>query len=256
MSAPLAGRRVLLVYGLLGDVRAALHRLGVEYMHGLADWLRAEGAEPMVVKLPTAAPVAANATRLAAAILADPRPVLILAHSKGGLETLAALCGAEARARCTGFVALQSPFLGSPVADAVVGARPLAAASIALARLLRVGSGEGLRDLTTTARGAWMTANARSVAAVLRQVPTVCVATTIEPATVRGRDRLYLAAARWMERQGAGPNDGLVPVTSALLPGARHLRDSGSHLASVTAGGGRDPVALVRRAVALLGDQA
>ena len=156
------------------------------------------------------------------------------------------------RARCAGFVALQVPFRGSPVADAVVGAKPLAAASMALARMLRIGSGAGLRDLTTTARIAWMTAHAPGVAETLRRVPVVCLATTLHPDTVRRGERLYLAAARWMEKRGAGPNDGLVAVDSALLPGAPHLVVPGSHLASVSAGRGHDPVALVARVVGMV----
>ena len=251
MTMELKGQRVLLVYGLLGEVAASLHRLGLEYMQCEEEWLRQEGAEPSIVSLPTAAPVASNATRLAATLLADSRPTLIIAHSKGGLETLAALSNAEARARCCGFIALQSPFMGSPVADAVVAAKPLAAASIGLARMLRIGSGEGLRDLTTHARQAWMAGHARAVAETLKRVPTVCVATAIT-ANARGRERLHLAAGRWLEKQGAGPNDGLVPVSSALLPGARHLVAEGSHIAGVSRGGGRDPIGLVTRALSLL----
>ncbi len=251
MTRALAGRRVLLVYGLLGEVAASLRRLGIDYMHGELDWLASEGADASVVHLPTAAPVMANAARLTAVLLADPRPALIIAHSKGGLETLAALTNPEARARCSGFVALQSPFLGSPVADAVLGAKPLASASMALARMLRIGSGEGLRDLTTQARHVWMTGHARQVATALREVPTVCVATAITP-RVRGRERLHLAAARWLEKLGEGPNDGLVPVWSALLQGAHHLRAEGSHIAGVSRGEGRDPIALLERAIGMI----
>jgi len=247
----LGGRRVLLAYGLLGEVAASLHRFGVDYMNSLQAWLATQGADAAVVRLPTAAPVAANATRLAAALLADPRPAIIIAHSKGGLEALDALMAREAQARCTGFVALQSPFYGSPVADGIIAARPLAAAAGVLARVLRVGSDKGLRDLTTEARQAWMESHGSSIAALMRRVPTVCVATELT-GPVRGRERFHLAASRWLLKQGTGPNDGLVPVRSALLPGARHLIARGSHLACVSQGPTRDPLALVARALALL----
>lgn len=250
----LTGQRVLLVYGLLGDVVASLRRVGMDYMHGVEDWLRAGGADASVVKLPTAAPVQANATRLATELRFDPRPALIIAHSKGGLETLAALMAPEVRRHCAGFIALQSPFLGSPVADAIIGARPVAAAAMALAKMLRIGSGEGLRDLTTPARLAWMTQHAGAIAEALKQVPVVCVATELKPGSARGRERLHLAAARWMEKQGAGPNDGLVSVSSALLSGAKHLVLPGSHIATVTRGAGRDPAAMIERAVAALSE--
>lgn len=251
-TGKLDGARILLVHGLMGEVMAALRPIGLDYMHGLAAWLRAQGAEVDVVRLPTAAPIARNAERLREVLLAEPAPVLLIAHSKGGLEALAALLDPAAAARCTGFVALQSPFFGSPIADMLTRARPLDAAATGLARLLRIGSGEGIRDLTTARRAAWMEAQAQPIAALVARLPVVCLATALPARGLLGRDRLYGMAARWMARRGAWPSDGLVPVASALLPGARHLLREGSHIASVSRGGGRDPAGLLAEALALL----
>jgi len=242
----LSGQRVLLVYGLMGELVAAFQPLGLDYMQPLAAWLRAQGAEPAVVKLRTAEPVAANAALLRAAILSDPRPALIIAHSKGGLEALAALLDPAALARCSGFLAMQSPFFGSPMADIVVGAKPLEAAAGGLARMLRIGSEHGLRDLTTAVRRNWMAAAQAPVARLVEALPVACLATALAPGMARGRERLHLAAALWMDKRGYGPNDGLVPVDSALIPGARHVVLPGSHIASVSRGPGRDPVAMLR----------
>jgi hypothetical protein len=242
----LDGQRVLLVYGLLGEVAAAFHPFGLEYMQPLAEWLRDQGAIASVVKLRTAESVSANAARLRAEILADPAPALVIAHSKGGLEALAALLDPAAQARCVGFLAMQSPFYGSPVADVVVGAKPLEAAAGGLARLLGIGTEEGVRDLTTSARRAWMAAAEAPIGRLIAALPVACVATALEDTKARGRERLHLAAAQWMEKRGYGPNDGLVPVDSALIPGARHVVLPGSHIASVSRGPGRDPVAVMR----------
>lgn len=252
----LQGCRVLLVYGLMGEVIAAMRPLGMEYMHPLAEWLREEGARTAVVKLPTAEAVSANAVRLRAEILADPDPALVIAHSKGGLEALAALLDPAAQARCLGFLAMQSPFFGSPIADLVVGAKPLEAAAGGLARLLRIGSGEGVRDLTTMARRAWMAAAEAPIARLLAALPVACLATAVDEGRARGRERLHLAAAQWMEKRGYGPNDGLVPVDSALIPGARHVVLPGSHIATISRGPGRDPVALMRAGLEVLWDKA
>lgn len=62
----------------------------------------------------------------------------------------------------------------------------------------------------------------------------------------------YLPLVRWMERRGAGPNDGLVPVASALLPGVRHVIVRGSHRNLVASGRGRGPVGLLRRLLTLV----
>ena len=68
----------------------------------------------------------------------------------------------------------------------------------------------------------------------------------LEPGSAcRGRDRAYAAVGAWLARM-AGPNDGLVPVDSAFIPGARHVLLPGSHIASVSRGPGRDPVAVMR----------
>lgn len=249
---PLERQRVLLVYGLLGEIVAALEPLGLDYMQPLRAWFAAQGADASVVPLRTAEAVAANAARLRGVLLDDPRPALIVAHSKGGLEALAALLEPAAQERCTGFLAMQSPFYGSPVADAVLAAKPLEAATGGLARLLRVGSGEGLRDLTTGARRIWMAAAAEPIARLLGAVPVACLATELKEGAARGRERLHLAAAQWMEKRGHGPNDGLVPVASALIPGAPQLVLPGSHIATVSRGPGRDPAALMRAGLEVL----
>jgi hypothetical protein len=252
MTLNLRGRRVLLAYGIFGEVTAKLHSIGFDYMHSLQAWLQSELADAHVVRLDTLAPVVANGARLADAIAASPEPALVIGYSKGGVEALTALVDARSRAKCLGFIALQAPFLGSPVADAVLRPGPLSAASMALVRGLGIGSGEGLRDLTRRARRRWMTRHAADIAEVLESVPTVCVATHLTPHNARGRARLYLPAANWMERRGYGPNDGLVPVSSALLPGAGHLIAEGCHIESISAGAGRDPIALLSRAIEML----
>ncbi len=245
LARALAGHRVLLAYGLLGELMQRFRPFGMDYMGVQLAWLCETLRLPaQVVKLPTAAPVAANAAKLAATLTADPRPAVLIGHSKGGLEALAALLDPEAAARCRAFLALQSPFRGSPVADVVIAARPLHLAAGFALEALKLGTGEGLRDLTTTAREAWLAAHADAVAMLLRRVPTLTVATQLD-AACPPPDRRYLPLARWVAAR-SGPNDGLVPVRSALLPGAEHLVLGGAHRTLVAAGRGRDPVGQLR----------
>lgn len=248
----LAGQPILLVRGLLGEVMAAPRPLGMDYMQSLAGWLRAEGADARFVKLPTAEPVIRNALALRAAIAAEPRPPLIIGHSKGGLEALAALIDPATADRCAGFIALQSPFFGSPIADLVTATPALDATATSLARLLRIGSGEGIADLTTTRRTAWMTTHADAITALVSQLPILCVATTVPARGARGRDRAYAITDAWMRGRGHGPSDGLVPLSSAIIPSARSLIGSGSHIACVSQGPGRDPVGMLRDALRAL----
>jgi len=251
LAQALAGKRVLIAYGLIGERLAAMRRIGIDYMATQVAWLKHEiGAEVAVIRLATSAAVADNAERIAAALLRDGRPAVVVAHSKGGLETLAALMDRRAARRCAAVIAIQSPFFGSPVADVLVAAAPLRATVAGSLRLLGTGSGVGLRDLTTAARLAWMERHAAEVARLLESIPIICCATELTGTTV-GPDRRYLALARWIERQGFGPNDGMVSVRSALLPGARHLVLGGGHRGTVSKGRGRDPVGLLRRLLKL-----
>lgn len=249
----LAGRRVLFAYGLLGDVTARLGPLGIDYMGAQQDWLRGLGALPQVVRVPTAAPVVANAARIRAALAdgAGAPPALLVAHSKGGLEALAALLDPAAAARCAGMIAFQSPFHGTPLADLLARRRTWHGLSRAALALLGCGDGAGLRDLTVPVRAAWMATHEAAVVALTRRLPVVSAGTVLDPGAARaGRDRAYAVLTTWMGRV-AGPNDGLVPIASTRLPGAaRHLESAGGHVALVSRGAGRDPVAALRRALA------
>lgn len=248
----LAGRPVLVAYGLFGEAPPAVRLLGLDYMGAQQDWLRRMGARPEVVRVPTADPVAHNAAKLRAALLAAARPALLLGHSKGGLEALAALLDPAAAARCAGLIALQSPFAGSPAADAMMRRWLLRRPALGAVRLLGLGNGEGVRDLTTAARADWMQRHDGAVAALLRQVPVVTAATVLDRGhEVQWWEWPWAVARRWLGRR-AGPNDGLVPLSSALLSGARQMVERGSHIALVVSGGGRDPVGALRRALALL----
>jgi hypothetical protein len=254
LSGLLAGRRVLFCYGLFGEVIAGLRPLGQDYMGSQIDWLRRIAVAAEVVALPTAAPVGVNAGRIAAALAADAPPALVVAHSKGGLEALAALLRPRAAARCHGFIALQSPFWGSPVADAVCARRSLRIATHHALRLAHLGTGRGLKDLTTPVRTTWMNDHTAAIQALSHQVPMVTLATVLDRQW-HWQDRAYWPLARWMERQGAGENDGLVPVSSTRLPGVPCLVSSGGHRALVATGPGRDPVGVLRGLLlAMLGD--
>ena len=241
----LRGRRALLCYGLMGD---AVVRLGMDYMDAHAEWLAAHGALPEVVKVPTTDPIAANALLLRAALHEGPTGALVVAHSKGGVEALAALVEPETAARCAAFLAFQSPFLGSPVADLVVESAPLTGSARATAQLFQTGSGAGLQDLTTTARTAWMAEHADSVHRLTETLPVVTVASDFQPRLRLGRDTHLAALTLWL-RERVGPNDGQVSVESALLPGARHLIEPGSHIALISRGTGHDPEGALRRAL-------
>ncbi len=194
LATHLAGTRVLLCYGLLGEVMAGLRPIGLDYMAGQIDWLARIGVAARVLRLPTVAPVGVNAGRIAEAALAEDGPFILVGHSKGGLEALAALLRPGMAPRCRGFIALQSPFRGSPVADRVCGVRAFHLATHHAARLLGLGTGRGVKDLTTAVRARWMQDHAAAIAALVEAVPMASLATAIGP-TPSAQDRAHAPIA-------------------------------------------------------------
>jgi hypothetical protein len=87
---------------------------------------------------------------------AQQKQIVIVSHSKGGLDTLEALLHPDAREllgdTVVGWVALQAPFYGSPVADPA----PSAINAVLLSAV--GGNGESLDDLKTGGRKSYMAA--------------------------------------------------------------------------------------------------
>jgi hypothetical protein len=142
-------------------------------------------------------------------------------HSKGGLDMLHALVThPESRRFVDGWIAFQSPFMGSPVADVVSGSAR--ARKISRGALKLIGRDlEVIDDLRTDTRAHYIDQRTAKIAALVRDVPVVCVASTAEKG-LGASWRPSRPMARWMNTLDL-KNDGLVPVNSAVLPGARYV---------------------------------
>ncbi|MCP5431785.1 MAG: hypothetical protein H6923_00800 [Alphaproteobacteria bacterium] len=205
---------VLLVPALLGGLGA---RIGLGALADEARLLARHGIRAHPARLSSSAPVAANAERLLQEIAAAPGPLLLVAFSKGGLDSLEALRRAPSalREKVLGLATVQSPVHGSPLADALLAhpAAPLARAALALL----AGSGEALVDCATATRAAYFAAHGHGVTAILERMAAFSVASTVAAGDASAFARLPSRA--WIA-EDAGANDGLVAVRSAILPGA------------------------------------
>ena len=113
----------ILMPSFLADFLDAPHELGlIDYFGDHERGLRAAGYDVTVVDTESEASIAHNAQLLEAVVLSDDRPICIISHSKGGIDTLAFLlaAGPEIRERVVCWIAFQAPFSGSPIADGVV----------------------------------------------------------------------------------------------------------------------------------------
>lgn len=137
----------------------------------------------------------------------------ILAHSKGGLDVLDALIRLGNDGvfnKVETFVALQSPFYGTPLAD-VFDKLPK------LVRDMFSWDAEAMKDLTVEARLEYIKANESMIEKLQTQMNIVCCSTKYGPNVGQGVVRPALDLLNNLLWSQKLPNDGLVPQDSARL---------------------------------------
>lgn len=234
--AELRGLRVLFVPGFMTErlLPAGAKALPAppKYFEEHLALLRSLGVDCAVAPINSEATVRQNAAVIAALAAASPKPVLLVAHSKGGLDALEALLSyPRARANTRAVVALMAPFFGAPIADKVLASPPLSGAAVRLLELMG-GSRQALADLSAAERAVYYGARAGAIAGLLREVPVLSVAARKDDDNWNF-DTLLEPFRDYMLALGL-PNDGLVPAASAILPGTRYVvLDGLDHLATV-----------------------
>ncbi|KPK17694.1 MAG: hypothetical protein AMJ62_00985 [Myxococcales bacterium SG8_38] len=107
------------------------------------------------------------------------KKIILVTHSKGGLDTLHALLGAPELWGDTviGWVALQAPFYGSPLADSTP--------SLVHGLLLRAlgGNGQAVEDLEVETRALYMQAHKDEIRRLTGRIPVITAYTTYESST-------------------------------------------------------------------------
>lgn len=210
--------RILFVPAVLSGIALKASRLRlVEYLTHQVRQLKDEGFEAEIAEIDTGATVSANGARLAEILAQHHCPTWIVTHSKGGLDTLEALVAhPDVRRFVDGWVAFQTPFQGSPVADVACTASKARRISATAFKLLGADPA-AICDLTTGERARYLVAHAGAISELVANVPVMCVG------TAAGKGLLpSWPTVKWMEDRGLR-NDGLVPVTSTILPGAHYV---------------------------------
>lgn len=205
-----------------------------KYFNDQMKVLKELGVEYSMVDIDSVMTPSHNAAKVAAGIRGSEKPVIIISHSDGGMYALQALTENPALApRVRGFISLQTPFLGSPVADYVLRNKTLAAA---MSRTLGYfgGSLESLASLSQSERAAFQDRNTGGIRGIVSSVKVLSFA-TLKP-DVPGKIDTLLGIPRDAMLKSGIENDGLVPTDSAILPGSDFIRLSGlDHIAPVMA---------------------
>jgi triacylglycerol lipase len=196
---------IVLAHGLFGFDRIGLGRLTLaSYFRGIPEFLRLGGNRVLVTRVPSIAGVKARSRALAEEIerVFPGLSVHVIGHSMGGLDTRQLLADRTWSARILTLTTIGTPHLGSALADC---------ARLKVGRVYHL-----LRRLGVEYRG-FLDVTRRAARAVNRNgcipvVPTFCVAGDPLEEQLCWPLRPFYEILHDLE----GPNDGLVPVESAL----------------------------------------
>jgi triacylglycerol esterase/lipase EstA (alpha/beta hydrolase family) len=183
----------------------------------------------------TAESVEHNAAAILAFLRSRDKQIIIVSHSKGGLDTLDALLDAPELWGDTviAWVALQAPFHGSPVADSTF--------STVNDFLLDAvgGNGQSVDDLKTATRAGYMDANKRRIADLTARIPTISAYSTYEAGgTATGFASTFASSIF---------NAGLISqITQIVL---KNYRDTPRDLARVVTASTSAAISLIRQRV-------
>jgi len=203
--------------------------IGLNTYYGEAKKLLAEKNVPFqVVDIQSEGTVARNAEIIAEAVLQTARKsgkkVLLVSHSKGGPDTLEALLSLREKNYLKlvgGWVSIQSPFYGTPIADKALESFCKKLLIFPLLRLLG-GDREAIRDMSGEYRMNYIANQAREISDVLNRVPFLSVSSYIQNQP-RKIDSLFEKTRNYMERKLGLQNDGMVPWKSAVLPTSTYV---------------------------------
>jgi triacylglycerol lipase len=203
------GAPIVLAHGLFGFRRLGVGRVTLtSYFRDIPEILRSAGNRVLVTRVPSIGGVDTRAKRLGEQILRvfPDEPIHVIGHSMGGLDARRLMADASWERRVLSLTTVGTPHLGTALADF---------AKLRAGRIFRLMTAIGIDPqgcLDVTRRAARRFHRRYSVPASL---PCFCVAGDPASETVCWPLQRTHAALHELE----GPNDGLVPVDSALAFG-------------------------------------
>lgn len=237
--------RIILVPGFLTRLYMQLSEVAKDTLQqdGFLDYLSAQRealselgfTDPQELlektEFDTIAAVAVNGERIARAVQAARaagKRAILISHSKGGNDTLAALLLLQKRRALggvAGWISLQSGFYGSPVADEAIQRKVLQKVGQVLLEEVGGGSMDSLRDSTSEACQRFMATHEKDIRQLVRSVPILSFLSwkpKPRAAQLLHPDTILFTTRNRMEAQGL-KNDGLIPRKNALLPGTEYV---------------------------------
>lgn len=185
------------------------------YMNENEQRLKDLGLSTRRAPIDTDASVAANAKVVRDTVLQaakDGKQVVLLGHSKGGVDAAAAMSlYPELKDHVRGVIAMQAPYGGTPVAQDIETCEKLAPVANSLITSLFKGDPKSLADLSYDSRERFLSDHPYP-----SEVPTLSLASASSSLL-----SLTAKSAGYMKLRYGIDSDGLVPKADAQIPGAR-----------------------------------
>ncbi|MGE0706503.1 MAG: hypothetical protein AB7N76_15635 [Planctomycetota bacterium] len=193
------------------------NEVGIPYLDENQRALRARGLEARRLAIKTEDGVLKNAEFIAREVRAEAargRQVVLLAHSKGGTDTTAALAlYPDLRDKVLGVIAIQPVFGGSYVADLVGSSKALTGTVAVVFEKVFKGQRDAVLDLTHERRAAFVAEHPYPAAAV----PTVVIRSSFDRKL--SKSTIY-PTQKYTKLRFHEPNDGMVALKDQVIPGA------------------------------------
>ena len=210
-----------------------------EYFDEQILWLRDQGFEKDIdferVRIESEAGPQTNAKFIRDAVLRSQKPVIIIAHSKGGIDTLVSLVnyGDEISDKIKGFIPIQSPFKGSPIADDIIKYPWVRMIAFDLLGQLG-GSGQSLKSLTTQVRTQYFHEHQEQITKVLKEIPAFAFTSWKNNEDGILLDTILEWPRDYIIRYKKLDNDGLGPSLYGRFPGMDYIEVEGvDHVVTV-----------------------
>ncbi len=146
--------------------------------------------------------------------------IVAFCHSKGGIDLLHALITyPEIQSKFKKITFMQCPFWGTPLADFALNGRSSSFATKGIFKVLLGGDIVSVVELTRNSRAVYMNRHESAIQEILYKIEIECIGSSKLPE--RGRfDSILKIPRDFINFKYDVPNDGMIPTSSAFIPGA------------------------------------
>ena len=193
---------------------------------GPEDWLERMQISHSRLVLESEGSIEFNSALVTKAIREAELPLILISHSKGGLDTMEALIkNPELQSKVKGWIAVDPPFYGTPVSDVwIADPQYRKYADLVLKKL--GGSIDCLVQMQMSERVPYMETNQKEISDLVSKIPVITFGGDVDD--VAGRwDTVFEPYFRDQLIAAGIESDGVVPWRNTVIPGNPYIRAKG-----------------------------